>query len=113
MRRTIGFRAGGLSGGSGTQVTGVRRIYDQFLVNQVHTNTSAFSRLDAFHNQAGQVDNPPGRSCRPNSPQPPITSTLWFGSIETVPCFLIQPSTRSKIAGPSVPSLTEAQPATT
>ena len=41
------------------------------------------------------------------------TSTELFGSSVTVPCFAIWLSTTSQICGPSVPSFTLAQPATT
>ncbi|MDH3587969.1 MAG: flagellar hook-associated protein FlgK [Gammaproteobacteria bacterium] len=43
--------------GLGTEVTSVRRIYDQYLVGQVQTNTSAFNRLQSFHSLAAQVDD--------------------------------------------------------
>ncbi|MBT8136708.1 MAG: flagellar hook-associated protein FlgK, partial [Gammaproteobacteria bacterium] len=43
--------------GLGTEVTSVRRIYDQYLVGQVQSNTSSFNRLDAFHRLATQVDD--------------------------------------------------------
>ncbi|MDH3645491.1 MAG: flagellar hook-associated protein FlgK [Gammaproteobacteria bacterium] len=43
--------------GLGTEVSSVRRIYDQYLVGQVQTNTSAFNRLQSFHSLAAQVDN--------------------------------------------------------
>ena len=43
----------------------------------------------------------------------PLTLTLLFGSNLTVPCLRMWLSTTSQICGPSVPSLTLAQPATT
>lgn len=43
--------------GSGTDVGSVRRIYDQYLVGQVHTNTASLSRLESFHSLSSQVNN--------------------------------------------------------
>lgn len=48
---------GAVSVGRGTEVTGVRRVYDQYLGAQVQSNTSALSRLDAFHSLSAQVDD--------------------------------------------------------
>ncbi len=43
--------------GQGTEVTSVRRVYDQHLVGQVQSQTSSFNRLDTFHRLSGQVDD--------------------------------------------------------
>lgn len=43
--------------GNGVQVSNITRIYDQFLINQVRTTTSAFSELDSFHRLASSVDD--------------------------------------------------------
>ncbi|MDP1707780.1 MAG: flagellar hook-associated protein FlgK [Gammaproteobacteria bacterium] len=43
--------------GSGVQVSGITRIYDAFLIQQVRTNTSANSQLQIYYNMASQVDN--------------------------------------------------------
>jgi flagellar hook-associated protein 1 FlgK len=42
--------------GSGVNVVGVRRTYDQFAVEQVRMHTSLSSRLDTFYDLASQVD---------------------------------------------------------
>jgi len=43
--------------GSGVQVTDIKRVYDQFLVGQVRTNTSSFSSVDTFQQYASTIDN--------------------------------------------------------
>ena len=43
--------------GSGVNVADIKRIYDQFLVNQVNVNTSSFNNIDTFHQLASTVDN--------------------------------------------------------
>ena len=43
--------------GSGVNATSVRRIYDQFVSQQVRTSTGTLARLDAFASQAGRLDN--------------------------------------------------------
>lgn len=53
-RVTLG--SAGLITGQGTEITGVRRVYDQYLVGQVHVNTAAFNRLEAFHGLSAQID---------------------------------------------------------
>ncbi len=42
--------------GTGVTVNSVRRLYDDYLALQVRTSTSAFSRLDRYHDLASQVD---------------------------------------------------------
>ncbi|MHB1239329.1 MAG: flagellar hook-associated protein FlgK [Gammaproteobacteria bacterium] len=48
--------------GSGVQVSGVQRVYDQFLNNQVVTNTSAQNQLQQLYQLSSQVDNLLGTS---------------------------------------------------
>lgn len=43
--------------GSGVNVVGINRVYDQFTVDQLRTQTSLHSRLDSYYNLASQVDN--------------------------------------------------------
>jgi flagellar hook-associated protein 1 FlgK len=43
--------------GSGVNVVGVRRMYDQFAVDQVRMHTALSSRLDTYYNLSSQVDN--------------------------------------------------------
>jgi flagellar hook-associated protein 1 FlgK len=42
--------------GSGVDAVAVRRVYDQFLSQQVRTSTGNLSRLDTFAAQAGRID---------------------------------------------------------
>lgn len=48
--------------GSGVDVTSIRRVYDDFLVDQVRTNTSSFSSIDTFQQLAATIDNLLGNS---------------------------------------------------
>lgn len=61
QRVALGTNAPQFSGngyiGSGTQVSGITRIYDTFLINQVRTNTSANSQLQSYYSMTSQVDN--------------------------------------------------------
>lgn len=43
--------------GTGVKADSVVRIYDQFLVDQLRSHTSAAKQLETFHNYASQVDN--------------------------------------------------------
>jgi flagellar hook-associated protein 1 FlgK len=43
--------------GTGVEVTDIRRRYDQFVVGQVQTSTSAFEQTNNYYNLASQVDN--------------------------------------------------------
>jgi len=43
--------------GTGVRVDAVQRVYDQFLVDQVRTSTSALKQAEDFHELASQVDN--------------------------------------------------------
>ena len=43
--------------GSGVNAVGVSRVYDQFLSDQLRTQTSVQGRLDSYYNMASQVDN--------------------------------------------------------
>ena len=43
--------------GTGVQGTNVRRVFDQFLTDQVRTGTTNFARADRFYEFARQVDN--------------------------------------------------------
>lgn len=48
---------GGTYVGSGVQMDGVRRVYDQFLTDQVRTTSSAQQRHEALHELAAQIDD--------------------------------------------------------
>ncbi|NND59485.1 MAG: flagellar hook-associated protein FlgK, partial [Gammaproteobacteria bacterium] len=52
----VGLGSASLTG-QGTEIQTVRRVYDQYLVGQVHVNTAAYSRLESFHSLSTQVDN--------------------------------------------------------
>ncbi len=43
--------------GSGVNATAVRRVYDEFVAQQVRTSGSNLARLDAFATEAGRLDN--------------------------------------------------------
>src|SRR6478735_12579879 len=43
--------------GSGVNATSVRRIYDQFVSQQVRTSNGTLARVDAFASQAERLDN--------------------------------------------------------
>jgi len=43
--------------GSGVSIESISRVYDQFRVEQVRTNTASFSQVDQFASLAAQVDN--------------------------------------------------------
>ena len=43
--------------GNGVNVASVKRVYDEFLVNQVRVNTSSFSSVDTFQQLASSIDN--------------------------------------------------------
>src|SRR6476646_6547315 len=43
--------------GTGVQVSTVRRVYDQFLVQQTRASGTNLARLDAFASQAERIDN--------------------------------------------------------
>ncbi len=51
------FSAAGVYVGSGVDVQDIRRIYDQFVVNQVQNGTSTFQQTDTYYSFATQVDN--------------------------------------------------------
>jgi len=61
QRAEIGTRPpqfqGGSFLGSGVQVESVRRIYDQFITEQIRTTTSLHSQNQTLHELAGQLDN--------------------------------------------------------
>lgn len=48
--------------GAGVQIANIGKVYDQFLVNQVRTSTSAFSELDSFHKLAASIDGTIGQT---------------------------------------------------
>ncbi|MEA5444244.1 flagellar hook-associated protein FlgK [Gammaproteobacteria bacterium AB-CW1] len=54
-RQAQGFGDGFV--GQGTQVSGINRVFDQFLSDQLQNATSAFEELDTFTNLAQRVDN--------------------------------------------------------
>ncbi len=58
---TLSTREAQLTGsgylGQGVRSTEIKRVYDDFLNNQVITSKSAFAELDSFHSLASQVDN--------------------------------------------------------
>jgi flagellar hook-associated protein 1 FlgK len=54
--RTPQFTGSGFIG-TGVQVDGVRRVYDQFIVDQVRTSTSTFSRLESFAGLSSRIDD--------------------------------------------------------
>lgn len=43
--------------GSGVNVGSIKRVYDEFLVDQVRTNTSSLGSVDAFQQSASSIDN--------------------------------------------------------
>lgn len=43
--------------GSGVQVDGVRRVYDQFLIDEVRGRTASQSNFESFHTLASRLDN--------------------------------------------------------
>ena len=43
--------------GNGVNVASVKRVYDEFLVNQVRVNTSSFGSVDTFQQLASSIDN--------------------------------------------------------
>lgn len=43
--------------GSGVEVANIRRVFDQFLVNNVVDNTSSFASVDTFQQYATTIDN--------------------------------------------------------
>lgn len=43
--------------GTGVKITGIERVYDQFLVDQVRTGSSSLNQLSEFYSLASQVDN--------------------------------------------------------
>lgn len=43
--------------GTGVQVTGIDRLYDGFITQQIQTVNTAFSRLDSFYELASRVNN--------------------------------------------------------
>lgn len=57
----IGSRAGQQTGagfvGSGVDVSGVKRVYDQYLVNQVRLEQTQSSFLSTYHTTMTQIDN--------------------------------------------------------
>jgi flagellar hook-associated protein 1 FlgK len=48
--------------GSGVNIVDIKRVYDQFLVNQVNTSTSSFGSVDSFYQFASTIDNLLGNS---------------------------------------------------
>lgn len=47
----------GMEAGNGTSVGSVRRIYNQYLVGQVQSNTASLNRLESFHSLSAQVND--------------------------------------------------------
>lgn len=52
-----GEHVGSIFIGSGTEVSAIRRVYNQFLTGQVFGNTAQVGRLQAFLDLSSQVDN--------------------------------------------------------
>jgi flagellar hook-associated protein 1 FlgK len=61
QRTEFAARPGSYAGryfvGSGTEVSLIRRVYDQFLTEQIFRNTTGLSRLQTFYGLATQADN--------------------------------------------------------
>ena len=61
QRVTLSTREAQLTGsgylGQGVRDTEIKRVYDEFLNNQVISSKSAFTELDSFHTLSSQVDN--------------------------------------------------------
>ena len=69
---------GGLWIGSGAEVQDVKRVYDQFLVDQLRIDTSTYTELDALTLNAGQIDSlmaDPGTGLQPGLER-------FFGSLQ-------------------------------
>jgi flagellar hook-associated protein 1 len=66
--------------GNGTEVSAIRRVFDQFLTGQVFRNTASLSRLDTFYNLSSQIDNLLG------DPGTSISSGLqsFYASVQTL-----------------------------
>lgn len=66
--------------GNGVKITGVERIYDQYLVDQVRSGTSSLNQLSQFHSLASQVDN------ILSDPQAGLSPTLqnFFNAVQDV-----------------------------
>jgi flagellar hook-associated protein 1 FlgK len=66
--------------GNGTEVSAIRRVFDQFLTGQVFRNTASLSRLDTFYNMSSQIDNVLG------DPSTSISSGLqsFYGAVQTL-----------------------------
>ncbi|OOZ41505.1 flagellar hook-associated protein FlgK [Solemya pervernicosa gill symbiont] len=43
--------------GTGTQISNVSRVYNQFLTQQVQSTTSSYTQLDSFYSSATRIDN--------------------------------------------------------
>lgn len=43
--------------GSGVEISNIKRVYDEFLVNQVRSHTSSFGSIDTFQQFAASIDN--------------------------------------------------------
>ncbi len=43
--------------GNGVAIQDVQRIYDQFVISEIRSSTSAMNQMDTFHSLASQVDN--------------------------------------------------------
>ncbi len=59
---------GGIWVGSGAEVDGVRRVYDEFLVAQLHKDTATFNELNTLAKNAEQIDSllaDPGTGLQP------------------------------------------------
>ena len=77
--------AGGQNGGSGfvgngTQVVTVRRVYDQFLNNQVLAAQTSKSSLDSYYSQIQQIDNMLGD----NTTGVPVALQNFFSGIQAL-----------------------------
>ncbi|MEY8247981.1 MAG: flagellar hook-associated protein FlgK [Bermanella sp.] len=69
---------GGIWVGSGAQIDDVRRVYDEFLVDQVRKDTSTFEGLDSLTLNAEQIDSlmaDPGTGLQPGLER-------FFGSLQ-------------------------------
>lgn len=100
-RETVGYQegVGSFAGvgylGTGVQVSGVNRVYSQFLAAQVNQSQTQYSQLNTYYQQVQQIDNMLG------SPTAGLSSSLsnLFAQLQTASSAPGDAATRQTVLG--------------
>ena len=56
FQRALEVTSHNISNANGTQISQIRRVYDQMQVNQLRTSTTGFARFNTLDNLASRID---------------------------------------------------------